>query len=98
MFDKGREERLSSCGDHDEEMSNVQNLFWGGGYCTVRVCASSLHTECRRTFLRMVSGFTASESWALVGRLWTLAERFLVSQIREILRTVRRQGTGARPV
>ena len=29
MFDKGREERLSSCGDHDEEMSNVQNLFWG---------------------------------------------------------------------
>lgn len=42
-------------------MSNVQNLL-GGVYWTVRVCASSSQTEGRRTFLRMVSGFTARAS------------------------------------
>ena len=46
-------------------MRNVRRpkSFWGERilYYTVRVCASSLHTEGRKTFLRMVSGFTASE-------------------------------------
>lgn len=58
-------------------MRNVRRpkSFWGERilYYTVRVCASSLHTEGRKTFLRMVSGFTASEGWASAGRLWTLA-------------------------